>query len=133
MYQLKNKPVSILVVEDNLFDTLVVKILLQNHFNIFTVKNGDDALKTLEEKKIDIILMDINLGDEIMDGTAVMKLIRKNKKYQHIKIFAVTAYAENDNFYTEQGFDELYMKPVIKEEMFEFLNKNMLKNASVVS
>ena len=49
MHQLKDKATSILVVEDNLLDTLVVKVLLQNHFNIYTSKNGDDAIKTLQK------------------------------------------------------------------------------------
>lgn len=133
MSQLKNKATSILVVEDNPFDKLVVKVLLQNNFNIYTVKNGYEALRALEEQKIDIVLMDINLGDETMDGTAVMKLIKNNKKYQHIKVFAVTAYAENENFYMEQGFDALYIKPVIKEEIFDFINKNMLNKIQTIS
>lgn len=125
MRQLKNKSISILVVEDNPLDTLVVKVLLQNHFKIYAVKNGYDALKILEEKKIDIILMDINLKDENMDGTTVMKLIRKIEKHRHIKIFAVTAYAENITDFIEQGFDGLYVKPVLKEEIFEFINNNV--------
>lgn len=126
MLQLKNKSASILAVEDNPLDTLVVKVLLQNHFNIYTVKNGYDALKLLEEQKIDIILMDINLKDENMDGITVMKLIKKIEKYQFIKIFAVTAYPENTINFIEQGFDGLYVKPVLKEEIFEFINKNMI-------
>jgi CheY-like chemotaxis protein len=126
MLQLKNKSASILVVEDNPLDTLVVKVLLQNHFNIYTVKNGYDALKLLEEQKIDIILMDINLKDANMDGTTVMKLIRKIEKHQFIRIFAVTAYAENTINFIEQGFDGLYVKPVLKEEIFEFISKNMI-------
>lgn len=133
MSELKNKATSILVVEDNPFDKLIVKVLLQNNFNIYAVKNGYEALTALEEQKIDIVLMDINLGDENMNGTAVMKLIKKNKKHQHIKVFAVTAYAENENFYIEQGFDALYIKPVIKEEIFEFINKNMPNKIQTIS
>lgn len=133
MNQLKTKATSILVVEDNPFDKLVVKVLLQNHFNIYIAINGQNALNILEEQKIDIVLMDINLGDENMDGTAVMKLIKNNKKHQHIKVFAVTAYAENENFYIEQGFDALYIKPVIKEEIFEFIKKNMLNKTQTIS
>lgn len=132
MSQLKSKATSILVVEDNPFDKLVVKVLLQNHFNITTAKNGHEALMALEEQKIDIVLMDINLGDENMDGTAVMKLIKNNKKHQHIKVFAVTAYPEIENFYMEEGFDALYIKPVIKEEIFAFIKKNMLNKTQTI-
>ena len=47
MYNLKNKPVSILVVEDNPLDTLIVKTLLQPHFNLETVSDGYDAKKAI--------------------------------------------------------------------------------------
>jgi CheY-like chemotaxis protein len=38
MHQLKNKSTSILVVEDNPLDALVVKILLQNHLIFVQLK-----------------------------------------------------------------------------------------------
>jgi CheY-like chemotaxis protein len=125
MYNFRNKPISILVVEDNHLDTLIVKTLLQNHFHIETVATSQEALDILAEVKFDIILMDIHLGPDSLDGTSLMKLIKQNENYQHIKIFAVTAYAENESLFTNDGFDGLYVKPVIKEEIFEFLDKNL--------
>ncbi|MBI3521150.1 MAG: response regulator [Bacteroidetes bacterium] len=130
MYDPKTKSISILVVEDNPLDKLIVQTLLQQHFHLETVSNGYEALEIIEKIKFDIILMDIHLGDENMTGFDVMKLIKKDPKHQDIKIFAVTAYAENPELYIEQGFDELYIKPVIKEEMFEFLNKNTISHPS---
>jgi len=126
MYSLKNKAISILVVEDNPLDTLIVKTLLQPYFNIETVSDGYDALVIIEEIKFDIILMDINLGPESMDGIALMKKIRKNEKHDNIKIIAVTAYSDNTDMYYAEGFDEVYIKPVIKEDIFEYINKHSL-------
>ena len=126
MYSLKNKTISILVVEDNPLDTLIVKTLLQPYFNIETVSDGYDALVIIEEIKFDIILMDINLGPESMDGIALMKKIRKNEKHDNIKIIAVTAYSDNTDMYYAEGFDEVYIKPVIKEDIFEYINKHSL-------
>lgn len=124
MYNLKSKPISILVVEDNPLDSLIVKTLLQPHFNLEIVSDGYDALTIIEKIKFDIILMDINLGDDTMDGISLMKKIKKSEKHNGIKIFAVTAYAESRDFFIEQGFDELYVKPVIKEDVFEFINNH---------
>ena len=124
MYDPKSKSISILVVEDNPLDKLIVQTLLQQHFTLEVVSNGYDALEIIEKIKFDIILMDINLGDDNMNGFDTMKLIRKNPAHKDLKIFAVTAYAESPEQFIEQGFDELYVKPVIKEEMFEFINKN---------
>ena len=128
MYSLKNKAISILVVEDNPLDTLIVKTLLQPYFNIETVSDGYDALNIIKEIRFDIILMDINLGIDTIDGISLMKKIRKNMKYNHIKIFAVTAYAENTDSFITDGFDGVYIKPVIKEEIFDFINKHSLNN-----
>ncbi len=128
MYNLKNKPFSILVVEDNPLDSLIVKTLLQPHFNLEIVSDGYDALTIIEKIKFDIILMDINLGDDTIDGISLMKKIRKSEKHNGIKIFAVTAYAESSDYFIEQGFDELYVKPVIKEDIFEFINNNIKKS-----
>jgi len=124
MYNLKNKHISILVVEDNPLDTLIVKTLLQPYFNLETVVDGYDALAIIEKIKFDIILMDIDLGDDTIDGISLMKKIRTNAKHSKIKIFAVTAYSEDSESFIVDGFDGVYVKPVIKEEIFDFIMKN---------
>ncbi len=128
MYSLKNKPTSILVVEDNPLDTLIVKTLLQPYFNLETVSDGYDALNIIEEIKFDIILMDIHLGDDTIDGVSLMKKIKKTEKHKNIKIIAVTAYSENTELYFSEGFDEVYTKPVIKEDIFEYITKHAINN-----
>lgn len=130
--EIANKYGNILVVEDDHIDILVVKALLEKHFNLQIVQNGPDALKALEESSFDIVLADINLGDEAMDGVKLMKIIRENKTYDRIKVFAVTAYYENRNFFLEQGFDELLTKPVIKEEILDILNASIRSNSQVI-
>lgn len=130
MYSLKNKPISILIVEDNELDALIVKTLLQPHFNIETVKNGDDALAIIEDIKFDFILIDLNLGNDSMDGVNLMRQIRSTPKHKLIKIFAVTAYAEDEGLIVKDGFDEIFIKPVIKEEIFDHINKCIMPNAS---
>lgn len=116
-----NKP-SILIVEDNHLDILVLKVLLEKYFNLYIVTNGTDALYAAEEFVFDVILTDINLGDPNMDGVAVMKKIRENQKTRDIKIYAVTGYADNIDYLIEQGFNDVLTKPVIKDEIFDILN-----------
>ncbi|MBA2611039.1 MAG: response regulator [Bacteroidetes bacterium] len=115
------KKESILVIEDNQLDMLVVKVLLERHFNLYIVTNGEDALKAAKEFDFDIVLADINLGDQSMDGVKVMRQLRENEKTKDLKIFAVTAYADNIKYYLDAGFDNVLTKPVIKEEIFEIL------------
>ena len=122
---------NILVVEDDHIDTLVVKALLEKHFNLQIVQTGPEAIKLMDEIVFDIVLADINLGDENMDGVKLMKTIRENKKHDNIKVFAVTSYYENRNFFLEQGFDELLTKPVIKEEILDILNASIKTNSQI--
>lgn len=117
----------ILVVEDNHLDILTLKVLLGKHFNLHIVTNGHDALSALESMHFDIILSDINLGNDQMDGCILAKLIRQNKNYNGIKLFALTISNENESFFVNQGFDALLTKPVIKEEIFDIINKSFPK------
>jgi CheY-like chemotaxis protein len=122
MTQTNNNKPSILIVEDNHLDILVLKVLLEKYFNLYIVTNGADALYAAEEFAFDVILTDINLGDPNMDGVVVMKKMRENKKNADLKIYAVTAYAENMEYLIEQGFNDVLTKPVIKDEIFDILN-----------
>ena len=125
MENLNKKRAAILVVEDNHLDILVIKVLLEKHFNLYIVTSGKDALKAAEDFDFDIVLSDINLGNGSMDGVQVMKALRESKKNKHLKIFALTAYAENREYYLEAGFNEVLTKPVIKEEIFDILNESV--------
>lgn len=114
---------NILIVEDNEWDRLVAETLLKKEFNVSCASNPTDAIKAVEENPYDIILMDLNLGIHVMDGVELMQKIKSDPRFHHIKIFAVTAYSENKEDLIKLGFDELYIKPVIKEEMKEAILK----------
>jgi CheY-like chemotaxis protein len=122
------KKASVLVVEDNHLDMLVIKVLLEKYFNLYIVSTGEEALKAAEEFEFDVVLADINLGDPLMDGVKVMRKLRENKKTKDLKIYAVTAYAENIDYYLEAGFNNVLTKPVIKEEIFDILQASISGN-----
>ncbi|HDT12663.1 MAG TPA: response regulator [Candidatus Marinimicrobia bacterium] len=70
---------TILLVEDEVFIALDEKEILENYnFNVISVSTGEKAVQAVEENPdIDLILMDINLG-EGMDGTEAAKRILEN-------------------------------------------------------
>lgn len=67
---------TILIVEDNIMNQLVLKIIFKGYENIKLIiaNNGNEALDLLKEKKFDIILMDLQMP--IMDGYEATKAIR---------------------------------------------------------
>ena len=87
----KNKPV-IMVVEDNDDNLqLVLKILGRRGYEMVGVVDGHEALERLNAINPDLILMDINLPD--MDGYEVTRRIRQQEKFAALPIVALTAHA----------------------------------------
>jgi two-component system, sensor histidine kinase len=124
---------SLLVVEDNKINKIVIKKMLQEigYRRIKTAANGVEALKIMENCKFDIILMDIQMPE--LDGIETTQIIRENEKKSgmHIPIIAITAHAlkgDKEKFLVK-GMDEYISKPVDINELEEKLNK-IRKNIS---
>jgi len=62
----------------------------------------------------DLILLDINLGSDEMDGCDVLRCLRQTESYKKKPIFAITAYAlpQDKERFLKEGFDEYFSKPV---------------------
>ncbi|VEP15636.1 Response regulator receiver protein [Hyella patelloides LEGE 07179] len=80
----------ILVVEDN--DDLLVlfKLILESAgYQVETVNNGRDALKSLEEIQPQLILMDIMMPE--ISGLQVARNIKQKQNYQSLPILLISA------------------------------------------
>ncbi|MGC9031418.1 MAG: response regulator transcription factor [Minisyncoccia bacterium] len=68
--------VKILVVEDDRFlRELIVRKLSEEGFDVITAVNGEEGLKTLKEKKPDLVLLDLILPG--IDGFEVLKRLKE--------------------------------------------------------
>jgi len=119
---------EILLVEDNLLNQKVVVFnLRKNNYNVTAVTNGDDALLRYNEKKFDLILMDIMLPE--MDGYEITIKIREleNKRgvIKKVPIIALTANAlDNDKDKCLQaGMTDYLSKPFTSLELNEMIEK----------
>ena len=83
---------NILIVEDNELNLKLFKDLLEAHgFTIWESREGDAALRLLDEMTPDLILLDIQLPNR--SGLEIIQEIRSNKAKDSIPIIAVTAHA----------------------------------------
>lgn len=81
---------SILLVEDN--DSAVIQItdiLEEKSYGLYFAKNGREALKQIDKKIPDIILLDLMMPE--IDGFEVLRAIRSNEKTKNIPVIILTA------------------------------------------
>jgi putative two-component system response regulator len=58
----------ILVVEDNPINVIVLKKFIENYYELDAATNGQKAIEMIEKNNYALVLMDINLGGEQMNG-----------------------------------------------------------------
>ena len=124
--QKDKKEVNILIAEDNIVNQRLVKeLLIRKNYDVTIVENGLKIFDVLENKKFDIILMDIQMP--IMDGLEATSIIREIEKGtgKHIPIIGITAYAvkADKDKCLSAGMDDYMSKPFVKEEFYRMIEK----------
>lgn len=90
------QPHQILIVDDMPKNVQVLgQILAEQGFNIFIATSGFQALKAVEKKMPDLILLDISMPE--MDGFEICKQIKEQDKYSEIPIIFLTARTETED------------------------------------
>ena len=119
------KRVSALVVEDNLINQRLIKIILENYnIDVTTASNGVEGVHSCSKYKYDIIFMDIDMPEK--NGIDATKEIKESMGLNKITpIVALTAMAmEGDREYLiKNGLDNYLEKPLTLEKLEFILNK----------
>ncbi|HLD23811.1 MAG TPA: response regulator [Sulfuricurvum sp.] len=119
--------VNALVVEDNLINQRLIKLLLKEYgISVVAVSNGDEAVEICRETTFDIVFMDIDMP--IKDGILATQEIKAEERYSKVgrmPIIALTALAmEGDREYIlGRGLDDYLSKPLTREKLEYVLQK----------
>ena len=99
----KTKDKVILVVDDYPYNLSTVEsILSKNGYkNISMASSGSDALSLIDEKKPDLVLLDIMMPD--MDGFEVCKILHDDKETSDIPVIMLTARTSSKDL--KRGFE----------------------------
>lgn len=119
-----SKSITILIVEDNKVNMLLLRTIIKNMITpstIFEAENGQQAIEQFETVYPDIIFMDIQMP--LMNGYEATKIIRNLNAGQNVPIIAITAGAEKEEKEKclQAGMNDYISKPIIKgiiEETF---------------
>lgn len=103
----------ILVVEDNPMNReLLCDWLEAEGHQVVSVEDLASARRVLLEKQPDVVLLDVQLGNE--DGLLLASWIRQQPEFRHLPVIAVTAHAmatEHQSF-LQAGCNACVSKPV---------------------
>lgn len=103
----------ILIVEDNSLNMKLFRdVLTARGHEVVGTSRGSAALAMIEERRPDLILMDIQLSE--MSGYEVIECIKSDEKKADIPVIAVTAYAmrEDERKVRELGCYSYISKPI---------------------
>jgi len=110
----------ILIVEDDEFSRGAMEKLLQSSgYEVESSSNGEEALKSLNEKYFDILITDLQ-----MPGVDGFELIQKAKVIQpNLKTEIITGFVneETEGRVKAKEIDGLFQKPIVWEKLFLFL------------
>ncbi len=85
-----DRPTLVMVVDDSVTVRKVTSRLLErNGMNVMTAKDGVDAITQLQERKPDIMLLDIEMPR--MDGFEVATLVRHDEQLKDLPIIMITS------------------------------------------
>jgi CheY-like chemotaxis protein len=116
----------VLVVEDNpLNRELLCDWLEVEGYEVWSVEDLSAAIRSIEEREPDAVLLDVQLGDD--DGLSLAAWMRKRPKLCSIPVIAVTAHAlvAEQHRFLQAGCNSCVSKPidftVLREELERWL------------
>ena len=117
----------LLIVDDDRHIRFVLKELLElEGYTIFTAKNGEEALNTIFEKHIDLVIVDIMMPK--LDGYEFTKAVRSNNIDLPILMISAKQLPEDRKKGFISGIDDFMTKPIDSEELLLHI-KALLRRA----
>ncbi len=117
---------SILIVDDEARNIqLLGNLLKKNGYEVEFALDGENALKWVDNRPFDLILLDIMMPK--MDGYEVCSLIKKKRDKQHIPIIFLTAKADTEDIVKgfESGCSDYITKPFRAPELLARVKKEV--------
>lgn len=122
----------LLIVEDDYENQKFLQIFLKRKFELEICDSSETFYEKLDQKKFDIILMDISLRGK-KDGLQLTKEIREMEEYKNLPVVGLSAHAfqrDKDNAY-KAGVDIFITKPVQNDVLMDTLIKTLEQKSGI--
>lgn len=112
---------NVLIIDDEVSILTALKFALEDYYNIFVTPNVAEGLEMIDNKNIDLVLLDQVLGE--YRGIDVLKTIKNNNP--RVIVIAMTAYGSiNDSIAAIQNGAYYYItKPLDINNLIALINK----------
>src|SRR5690606_672864 len=111
-------PPTVMVVDDSLTVRKVTqRLLVREGYDVMLAKDGVDALRQLEDRRPDVMLVDIEMPR--MDGFDLTRNLRGDERYRDIPIVMITSRTadKHRNYAMSLGVDVYLGKPFRDDEL----------------
>ena len=124
----KTEPVQrrhVLVVDDNAMMLKVIKEHLHDKYDVATAVSGKIAMKFLERKKTDLILLDYEMPDE--SGPAILEKLRASDETKDIPVIFLTGVTESKKIKEALALrpQNYLLKPIDREKLLDTIAKEI--------
>jgi len=117
---------KILVVDDQAMVRVVLrKILIKEGYKVLCARDGETAIKKIENEKFDLVLLDLKMPG--IDGMETLERIRKINK--NIRVILISGYLTNEKVEraTKLGISNYIRKPFNLDELTLKKKKALIK------
>lgn len=128
----KVKP-AILIIDDNPVNLRAMKVYLDAKFEVIPVKSGQDGLNVLKTRKIDLILLDIEMP--VMSGFDFLKQLKDVRERSQVPVICVTGHDATPEFIgsvIHAGAIDFITKPVVPAVLTAKVHKILRLNEFVL-
>lgn len=118
---------TVLIVEDNPSVAKFYELALVRRGGIQCLKadSAEEALAHAREGKVDLVLLDVSLGNFVyqgksIDGLELSRLLKDDPATRHIVILLATAHAmagDRERFLEASGADDYLQKPIFEPQV----------------
>lgn len=117
-------PKSVLIVEDNAETQLLLEHILRTKYQTTIVSSVDEALQACLNHVFDLLILDINLGEE-RTGTDLLHTLRATPYEVSAPAIALTAYAMpgDQQRFKNEGFTSYVSKPFVQKDLTEAIDQ----------
>ena len=117
------KGLRVLAAEDNELNRMVLQVILKKCEVVLSIaQNGQEAIDLIQEKKFDIVLMDVQMP--LVDGLEATKYIRDELKLNTPIIgLSANAMREEVEICRQAGMNDYLVKPYSERALVEIMKK----------